>query len=487
MSIYARKEEIAVLESLYVSKKSEFLAIYGRRRIGKTFLIKEFFKSQENAFFFKVTGLKKGLMREQITNFSEQMGRVFYGGASLSVPGNWNKAFSALNQAIKLIPKNKKIVLFFDELPWMATKNSRLLEALEYNWNQYWSDDSRVKLIVCGSSSSWIVKKIIKDKGGFHNRITRKIHLSPLTLKETKLFLHQSGIKLNNTQILSLYMVTGGVPYYLTYVEKGLSAAQIIENLAFRNNSFLLEEFDNLFASLFDESEDYITILELISKSHYGIAQIDLLNKLDKSLRGKRGLDILNDLEAADFIISFKPHFHKKRGIYYKIIDEYTLFYFQWIQPIKETLQERSLAPGNWQETQNSAEWHVWSGYAFEAICYKHIDQIRKGLGVPGNAIADTWRYVPMKKENNQGAQIDLLFDRQDNAITLCEIKYSTKPYVLTKEFVNGLSRKAEVLKKQTGTEKQLFWTLISANGIKDNFYAEDFLSGVVTLDDFFE
>ena len=404
-----------------------------------------------------------------------------------AVPKNWNQAFLTLSQAIKTVANDKKIVIFLDELPWMATQNSKLLNVLEYQWNQYWSDDARIKLIVCGSSSSWIVNKIIKDTGGFHNRVTRKMHLSPLTLKETKIFLNQSGIKLNNSQILSLYMVTGGVPFYLTHVEKGLSATQIIENLAFRKNSFLLEEFQNLYASLFNESEDYIAILELISKAHYGISQVDLFAKLNKSLRGKRGLEILNDLIASDFIISFKSHFNKKRGIYYKIIDEYTLFYFQWIQPIKDMLQERSLETGNWQETQNSVEWSVWSGYAFEAVCYKHISQIRKCLNISANAVADTWRYVPIKKEENQGAQIDLLFDRKDDAITLCEIKFSNKPYVLSKKFSQDLRRKADVLQAQTGTHKQLFWVLISANGVKNNFYAEDFLSGIVTLEDLFK
>lgn len=486
MPIYARENEQKILETMLSSQQAEFLAIYGRRRVGKTFLIKEFFKANENIIFLKVTGLKNGLMREQITNFINQVGETFYDGAMLAIPKNWNNAFAMLHQAIKKTEKNKKIILFFDELPWMATQNSRLLEGLEYQWNQNWSDDPRIKLIACGSSSSWIVKKLIKGKGGFHNRVTRKIHLSPLTLSETKEFLNKRKIKLNQTQIVSLYMAMGGIPFYLMQVEKGLSATQIIEALAFRKESFLLEEFNNLFASLFDDYQDYIVLLRKIANTQYGIAQEDLLNSSHSSLRGERGLNILNELEESDFILSFKPHFNKKRGKYYRVVDEYTLFYFKWIEPIKETLQEHTLEEGYWQELQHSSEYHAWSGYAFEAVCYKHIAAIRKALKIPISAIADTWRYVPKKKEDNIGAQIDLLFDRKDHVITLCEIKYCNKPYVLTKDNTSRLKHKAAVFKKQTGTKKQLLWAFIAANGLANNFYAEEMVDGVVTMDDFF-
>ncbi|OGT48830.1 MAG: hypothetical protein A3E82_08460 [Gammaproteobacteria bacterium RIFCSPHIGHO2_12_FULL_38_11] len=486
-TIFSRADELKILESFYSSARPEFLAIYGRRRVGKTFLINEFFKDKKNTLFLKITGLKKGLMREQIRNFIQQVGDVFHGGASLTIPKNWNDAFITLHNAIKQTPKDKKIILFFDELPWMVTRNSRLLETLEYQWNQHWSDDDRIKFIACGSSSSWIVKKLIKSRGGFHNRVTKKIHLSPFTLSETNDFLIQNKIKLNHAQILSIYMAIGGIPFYLMQIKKGLSSTEIIEDLAFSQDSFLLTEFDNLFSSLFDHYEDYIAILKIIATTHYGISQEKVLNQLDPSLQGARGLAILNELEESDFIMGFKPHFHKKRGIYYRVIDEYTLFYFKWIEPIKNTLHEHSLTEGNWQDIQNSAEWHAWAGYAFESICYKHISQIRKALKISPAAIADTWRYVPRKKEKNEGAQIDLLFDRKDNAITLCEIKYNNKPLMITKQLVNDLLQKETVLKKQTGTKKQLFWSLISANGIQNNFYSEDVISGVVTLDDFFD
>ncbi len=484
--LVGRKDECGILQTLFDSDRPEFLALYGRRRVGKTFLIRQFFKDKD-AIFFNVTGSKQGKLREQINHFIEQLGKVFLGGIVPKPGKNWDDTFKILTDAISSSKQNKKIILFFDELPWMDTKNSRLLHSLDYYWNQHWSNDERIKLIICGSSASWIINKVIKSRGGLHNRITRKMHLEPFNLINTKKFLKRQGIDLNNKQITQLYMVTGGIPYYLSYVEKSLSAAQIIENLAFNKGSFLLEEFDNLFASLFDDHEVYIEIIRIIAQSRSGIGKRALLEKIDKSQLGGRGLKKLEALKEAGFIMSFKPHFHKRRGVYYKVIDEYTLFYLRWIEPIRESLQVQSLDKGNWQEIQNSPAWNSWQGYAFEAICYKHISQIRKKLEISPTAIANSWRYIPKDKSGEPGAQIDLLFDRRDDAITLCEIKYSNKSFVIDKQYARNLLNKQRVFVKNTRTKKQLFIAMIVSNGIKQNLYADDLISGIVTLDDLFK
>ena len=485
--LIGRKEECGILQALLDSNRPEFLALYGRRRVGKTFLVREFFQNKQ-VIFFNVTGSKNGKLKEQINHFTTQLGEVFYNGAKIIAEKNWDKTFETLTKTIKhQISANKKIILFFDELPWMATKNSGLLHTLEYYWNQYWSNNDRIKLIICGSSASWIINKIIKNRGGLHNRITRKIHLEPLNLINTKRFLRHQGINLNNEQITQLYMAVGGIPYYLTYIDKNLSAAQIIEKLAFSKGSFLLEEFDNLFASLFDNHEIYIEIIRIIAQSRQGIGKRALLEKIGKSQLGGRGIEKLSALEEAGFIISFKPHFHKRRGIYYKIIDEYTLFYLRWIEPIRETLQVKNLTKGNWQEIQNSPAWYSWQGYAFEAICYKHINQIRKQLSISPTAIANSWRYISSKdKPKDSGAQIDLLFDRKDGVITLCEIKYSNKPFTIDKQYAKNLLNKRDVFAKNTRTKKQLFLALIASNGVKNNIYMDNLISDVVTLKDLF-
>ncbi len=482
---FGREQELEILKKISQSKRPEFIALYGRRRVGKTYLIRQAF-NQKNAIFFNVTGTQGGARKEQIAHFIEKLGEVFYNGIPVSAPVNWSEAFKILTKAIESQPKNKKIILFFDELPWMATKKARLLETLEYYWNQYWSNDARIKLIVCGSSASWIIQKVINNKGGLHNRITQKMPLDPFTLNETKQYLEGQGVKLKNQQILLLYMVTGGVPYYLSHIKKGLSAIQIIEDLAFTKTGVLLEEFNNLFASLFEHSEEYIKIIRAVASARYGISQSELLTILGPSAMGSVGLKRLNELEETGFIMSFMPYQHKRQGIYYRLIDEYSLFYLKWIEPIKTRIQRKDLDRNNWTVMQNNPAWNSWLGLAFESVCYKHISTIKKALRIVPGALADSWRYVPRKGEVERGAQIDLLFDRPDDAITLCEIKFSEEPFILTKEYVEVLKRKIEVFKNRTRTKKQLFLAMITSGGLKNNFYADELISGVVNLNDFF-
>lgn len=485
MNLTGRKEELDILQQMYASNKPEFLALYGRRRIGKTFLVRQFFKDKKGAFF-NVTGTKNGTFAEQLAHFRDQISKTFYNGVALATPKTWDEAFRLLTNTVEKL-QAKKIVLFFDEIPWMATRRSRLLQNLDYYWNQYWSNDARIKLIICGSSASWIINKIINNKGGLHNRITRKIHLEPFNLRETKAYLSGLGVQLKNQQILLLYMVTGGVAYYLSNVEKGLSAAQLIEKIAFNEKSILFNEFDNLFSSLFDQADICVQIIQEIGKHQYGVGKRELLKKLGKAFMGSGGLKKLEELEEAGFIMSFTPLYHKRQGIYYRLIDEYVLFYLRWLAPIRQSLQKKSLEKDNWQSMQQTPAWYSWLGYAFESVCYKHISAIMKALSIPPGAVASAWRYVPRKGKAGQGAQIDLLFDRSDDTITICEIKYTEEPFTLTKEYVAALQRKLLVFKEQTRTKKQLFLAIISANGIKNNFYAEDIISsGVVTLDDLF-
>ncbi len=432
-NIIGRKKEVQLLETLLSSKSPEFLALYGRRRVGKTFLIKQYFEKKK-VVFFNSTGEKDAPMNIQIKHFTEQISTVFYGGIALKEEKNWDETLKLLTKAFATLPTNKKIVLFFDEFPWMATKNARLLQSLDYYWNQYWSNDKRIKLIICGSNASWILDNIVNNKGGLHNRITKNIYLEPLNLGETKDFLKRRGIQLTLSQLVDLYMCMGGVPYYLSQIEKGLSATQIIESLAFKKQGFLLKEFDNLFSSLFKESEIFVDIIETIASFRYGVGQRQLLEKMGKELVGKGGLSKLNALKETGFIMDFKPLYHKEKGIYYKVIDFYCLFYFYWISPVKDTLLQKTLLKGYWDKIKETSSWHSWSGLAFEAICYEHLPQISQALQLSPTAMPSAWRYIPKKESNESGAQIDLLFDRDDDSITLCEIKYSSEPFTIKKD-----------------------------------------------------
>ena len=475
--IIGRKNEVQLLEKILKSDRAEFLAIYGRRRVGKTFLIRNYFTSQK-VYFFDVAGMKNSSIEVQISNFIDRVGEVFYGGLKLEKIQNWRDSLKTLTHAINQQSKKQKIVLFFDEFPWLATKKSGLLEAIDYFWNQYWSKDSRIKLIICGSAASWIIEKVINNKAGLHNRLTYSLLIAPFKLLDTKEYLKFAGFKLSNKQVIEYYMLTGGVAYYLTKLDKHLSVAQNIDLLAFQKNSFYINEFENLFNSLFDEASLFETIVRVIAENRYGIAQ-EKLFKLASLSKGGQAVKKLEALEATGFIKSFTPHFNSKKGIYYRVIDEFILFYLKWVEVVKDTLLTETISTGYWESKKSTQSYLSWSGYSFEALCYKHLDEIQSALQIK-SAIPNSWRYI--SKEGN-GAQIDLLFDRNDDAITLCEIKYNDHPFIIDKAYYNNLLNKAKIFKEHTRTKKQIFLAMITVSGIKKNIYSEE-ISAAISIDD---
>jgi len=484
MKLIGRESEQKTLESLLTSDKPEFLAIYGRRRIGKTFLIREYFKNK-SAVFFNSTGAKNGSLLEQIEHFTKEISSVFYNDIKLTPGKNWDEAFEMLTKAIEALSKRKKVVLFLDELPWMATKNSKLLQTLDYYWNQRWSRNPNIKLIICGSSATWIIDKIINNRGGLHNRLTKQIHLKPFRLNEVKAFLKHRGIKLTNHQICKIYMVMGGVPHYLDHLEKSLSVTQNIDRLAFADGGLLVQEFDNLFSSLFTMHELCMQIIMIIADHGQGISQEEIFKKIGSKIKGYAGLQKLKELQSTGFIMKYTPYGSAKHGMYYKVIDEYTLFYLKWINPLKANIAAEIIAPNYFESQQNTPSWYAWAGLAFEAVCYKHISKIRNFLSLQPSAIAYPWRFKT-KEPHQDGAQIDLLFDRADDAITLCEIKFTNQAFIIDKAYAKDLERKIQVFKDITGTKKQIFLSMISAAGIGKSKYSDELVDQVVVLEDLF-
>lgn len=482
--IIGRAKEQEILTAVLKSKKAEFVALYGRRRVGKTYLIKNFFV-KEPCLLFHATGLQDGSLKIQLEQFAKQIGDTFYSGASITPKKRWIDAFEELTKATQQIPPRQKMVLFLDEFPWMATKRSWLLQALDYYWNRYWVHDARIKLIICGSSASWLIEKIINNKGGLHNRVTRTMRLEPFNLHDTAAFLSLLGIRLNQKHVLELYMALGGIPHYLGLVQKGLSSQQAIDELCFQKDGALVDEFERLFASLFQESEHYISLLKRIAKHRYGIGQADLIRE-GRVAGGGRTVQRLKALEEAGFIISFIPYGHQEKGIYYKVVDEYTLFYLSWIKPNLPTIRKQSQARGHWLSKAQTSSWKSWSGLAFEAVCYKHLPQIQKALSISGDVSVGAWRYAPRNKEAQSGAQIDLLFDRSDNAVTLCEIKYTEQSFLIDKKYALNLLNKVEKYQSETRTKKQIFIAMITGSGLKPSMYSEEIISKEVTLEDLY-
>lgn len=481
MQIIGREEELIVLKEVYEAFEPHFLAVYGRRRIGKTFLISEFFK--DKGVYFEITGMKKGKLAEQLFQFAFEFSRIFKNGNKIETPKSWISAFQILQEAIEKT-QNEKIVLFFDEAPWLASPKSGFLSALEHFWNRYLSKNPQIILVVCGSSASWIIKKIIYNKGGLYNRVTRKLRLLPFSLKESELYLKSRHIELDRKQITDLYMAFGGIPKYLSYVKRGHSVAQIISTSCFSDKGSLYEEFSALYSSLFENSEKHIAIVEALSEVHTGLTKNELL-KRTALYSGGTSSKTIQELIDAGFIMYIPPFGEKKVDGKYRLCDEYSLFYLFWIKKNIRT----NLESGNgefWMKKQGTAEWYNWSGYAFESLCLKHITSIKKNLGISGvETIASGW-WTPLKNKEEQGAQIDLVIDREDKCINLCEIKYSDSEFLITKSYVTNLKNKKSIFREKTKTKKALFTTFITPYGVKKNPYAVEYVDKELTLDDLF-
>ncbi len=482
-TIFGRTNEIKILERLFQSKKAEFLAIYGRRRVGKTYLIHEYFK--DKGVYFCVTGSANSNKKTQLNKFSRELVHMFPDLAKFDDFKDWDEALYALKEAIVKVDVTKKVIIFFDELPWLASNRSGFLQALEYIWNQYLSHLNNVILIVCGSAANWIIKKIINNKGGLYGRLSEVIKLNAFSLGEAEKYLQSQNVKLSRKQIVELYMSIGGIAKYLTYVQQGESTAQIINRLCFMPQGQLVNEFNNLYQSLFENSQSHMQIVRELAKKKSGVYQKDLVDALKVSSGGQL-TGILDELEVSGFITTC-PEFGKKtkdKKIW--LVDEYSYFYLSWMDSIKS-----SIVLGNdrdhWLKMSSDPRWKTWAGYAFESICFKHIIQIKRKLGIAAVLTSESqWSYKP-KNKSEKGTQIDLIIDRKDDCINLCEIKFYHSEFTIDSNYANELQRKIDVFREKTKTNKTIFLTLITPYGLKQNRYSAELVQQELTLEDFFD
>ena len=478
-----REKEIAILEALMRSDEAQFLAIYGRRRVGKTYLISHFFK--ERGLYFEITGIKNAKKDAQLLHFSEELADKFFAGKRQSVPKTWQEGFTQLRRQVELADPSQKVIIFIDELPWFASKRSGFLPALDHLWNRYLSRLSNVILIVCGSATAWILKKIVNDRGGFYGRLTREINLKPYTLAGTEHFFKTKNIELERKQIVELYMAFGGVPKYLNYVERGKSPAQVIQETCFTQAGPLQGEFYRLFSSLFDNAETHLAIVQALASSWTGLDQGEILQKTGLS-SGGGVTEALRELQASGFISFVPPLGHIKREGKYRLTDEYSLFYLTWIKPALEDTPG-AIPSTYWQQAQNSPRYYSWAGYAFESLCLKHVNQIADALGISGVLFkASSWSFRAPNGDARVGAQVDLVLERADHCTNLFEIKLSNSPYVITKEYEEKLRWKKECYREVTQTRNTLFMTMITPYGVVENAQYFASVDNQITMDALF-
>ena len=469
--IIGRKEEQQILRSAVQSENSEFVAVYGRRRVGKTYLIRETFGYK---FTFQHTGLAKGNTKEQLFSFAISLRDAGYDDCP--IPKSWLEAFSLLSAYLKNSADEKKIV-FLDELPWMDTPRSNFISAFEHFWNGWASARKDIVLIICGSATSWIINKVINDHGGLHNRVTKQIALQPFTLKECEMFAQSKGLEMSRYQLAECYMVFGGIPYYWSLLEKGLSLAQNIDKIIFAKNGKLSNEFNQLYASLFKSPEQYIDIVTALGKKKVGMTREEIIAATDKYSNGALS-KVLDELEYCGFIRKYNGFDKKSKQAIYQLIDNYTLFYFKFIQ------QNENNDEHFWSASIDSAMHRAWSGLAFERLCMAHTQQIKAALGIAG-VLSNVYSWRKEADETSDGAQIDLLIDRKDQVINLCEMKYSLSEYIIDAEYEQKLRNKKSVFIDTTNTRKAVHLTMVTTFGIKANAHS-GIVQNEITLEDLF-
>jgi uncharacterized protein len=470
-----RKKELAILANAYAGQKPELIAVFGRRRVGKTYLIQSFF---EGKIDFELTGLKEGTKEQQLRNFTYSLKDAQKSADLPAQPTDWLEAFHQLKTYLEsLADSEKRKVVFMDELPWMAAGKSDFLTGFSYFWNSY-AAKANIVVVICGSATAWMIQKIINDKGGLHNRVTRRIHLQAFTLAETEAYFQERHIMFDRYQLLLLYMTMGGIPHYLDQVEGGKSAIQNIDDICFQPQGLLRTEFDNLYSSLFANPERYESIITALSSTWKGMSRMEIIEHT--AITDGGGLTMmLQELEQSGFISSYIPFGKKKKDTLFRLTDCYSLFYLKFIRdiPSKETI--------SWQSLSQTQKWVTWSGYAFENICFQHIDQIKSALSIAG-VHTNQYSFLAKKTEENEGTQIDLLIDRQDNVISLCEVKFYNDAWLLTKAEADNLRCKKSVFRQVTGTKKQIFVVMITTFDLIKNQHSIGLVDNVLDMNALF-
>ncbi|MCU0374102.1 MAG: ATP-binding protein [Chitinophagaceae bacterium] len=458
-SFVGRQHQANTMLRLLETNRSEMLALIGRRRVGKTELV---WQTLGSRFDFEMTGIQHATNRAQLKNFANKYNQYAKPPIPIDVPRNWQDAFQLLKHWLSKRRSKKKIVLFFDEIPWIATKRSNFLELIGHFWND-WAVRNNVLLIICGSAASWMIKQVVHHKGSLHNRITQQIHLKPFTLAETEQMLLKKGIQLERIQVALLYMVTGGIPFYLTPLEKGKSVPQYIDELCFKTGGVLTNEFEKLFSSLYEKPDNHVEVIKALATKWSGMTRAELVTA-SKLADGGTFTKVLEELETSDFISSSAPFDKKKKDTLYRLTDPFCLFYLKFMMNLKKNQVQ------SFEQIAQSQAFKSWTGYAFENLCYYHLPQLKQALGISGVSTAVSG-YLFKGNVEQKGLQVDMVLDRADGIIHLCEMKFYQAPFTLTKAYADELRERKVHFKELTGTRKSVYLLFLSPFGLSENPY----------------
>ena len=477
-TIIGRKREIEELNRYYNSGNAEFIAVYGRRRVGKTFLVNEVLGDN---MVFRHTGLspydrkRKVSLKDQLQNFFFSL--IRYGMEGISQPKSWMEAFFMLEQLLEQKDNGTRQVVFIDELPWMDTPRSGFLTALEAFWNGWGNAQHRLCLVVCGSATSWMLDNLINNKGGLYGRLTGEMKLSPFTLQECEEFFESRGIKMSRYNITQAYMILGGIPYYLNCFNPSLSLAQNIDALFFNPQAKLGDEFERLFNSVFDNAESCMKIVRTLGNRHAGYTREEIAAKTGINPNGEFS-KMLKALVGSDVLIQYVPFGMGKREEHYKLSDCFCWFWIHFKDGARVNKTDY------WQQHLHESDISAWRGIAFEEVCLQHVPQIKAAMQIAGVASKESSLIVKGNKDT-EGMQIDLLIDRADDVVNVCEMKYSKVPFSVTKAYSEKMSKRLATLEGLL-PEKTFHMTLITINGLERNEHSDIFTT-VLSADDLFK
>lgn len=470
--LIGRKLEQAKLQACMESERSEFVVVYGRRRIGKTFLVRRFFKDN---YAFSFVGKHEMGREQQLAEFAKELMRYSH---STFVPQlkNWTEAFDALQRLLETYDIPGKKVVFFDEMPWMDTPKSDFVSALENFWNGWANMRDDIVLVACGSATSWMVDKLLHNQGGLFNRITQKLYLRPFKLSEMEQYLDEKHFGWNRYQIAQCYMILGGIPFYLTLLNPKLSLLSNIDELFFADaHAMLRTEYNELYSTLFKRPDNYLAVIRMLTERKEGFTRKEISEKT--KLGGAALSKILSDLEQCDFIFSYARYGNAKNNAIYRIKDFYTLFYYKYVNGIdtKDSLR--------WTHLSSTPQVSSWQGFSFELLCLLHLDEIKKALGIDRILNdASAWR----SKQPGQNTQIDLVIERADHNINLCEMKFSSGMYAIDKGYEQKLRERMSIFQAETMTRCSTRITLVTTYGVLQNKHS-GIVNDEVVLDDLFE
>lgn len=470
--IIGRHYELEQLQEMSQTPESEIAIVYGRRRVGKTFLVKECFRGK---FDFVVAGIHNKPSDVQLQTFSNALSE--YSGETRNIPKDWYEAFEQLKEHIRSIKRKGKKVIFLDEIAWLDTDDTDFMGAFEGFWNGWCTIRNDILLIVCASSTSWITKKLFRHKGGLFNRSSRRLYLNPFTLSETEEYLQSRGIEWTRYDIVESYMIMGGIPFYLKQLSPRLTYSQNIDAIFFKERGLLWDEFTCLYETLFEESEAYMRIVRALQKKRIGLTRSEIVQEAKMANNGLLG-EYLTDLVDSGFVRVYTFFGKSKKDMMYQLKDYFTMFYLTHIE------KHYGRDEHYWTNSMDSSSRRAWAGYGFEQVAGDHIEQIKRKIGISG-VLSECSSWFSRGDDGERGAQIDLCIDRNDRVISLCEMKYSIADFEVDKSYDEHLRERTECFRRATKTRKALQNVLVTTYGLKQNKYSQVFQT-VVTMDDFF-